>query len=136
MKFLGIDYGRSKIGVSLSEGRIAFPLLVLRVFSLAKTIKDIIKIAKEEGVERIVVGVSEEDMQKEQEKFVDILRKKGGVGVETWDETLTTQDAQTLARTAGLPRKKLRDMEDAFAATVMLQSYLDTYAENEVTGRV
>lgn len=136
MKFLGIDYGRSKIGVSLSEGRIAFPLLVLRVSSLVKTIKDIIKIAKEEGVERIVVGVSEEDMQKEQEKFVDVLRKKGGVGVETWDETLTTQDAQTLARTAGLPRKKLRDMEDAFAATVMLQSYLDAHTENEVTGRV
>lgn len=136
MKFLGIDYGRSKIGISLSEGGLAFPLSVLRVSSLAEAIKDILKIANKEGVERIIVGISEQDMQKEQEEFADILRKKSGVKVETWDETLTTQDAQTLARAAGLSKKKRREMEDAFAAAVMLQSYLDTHAENEVTGRV
>lgn len=136
MTILGIDYGRAKVGLATSEGKLGIPLCVLRVSSPTDVVRKIIDIAREEKAEKIVVGISEGDMQKEQEKFVDILGEKSGVKVETWDETLTTQDAQTLARAAGLSKKKRREMKDAFAAAVMLQSYLDTYAENEVTGRV
>lgn len=136
MTILGVDYGRVKVGLATSEGKFSIPFCVLRVSSPMDAVRKITDIVRREKIEKIVVGISEQDMQKEQEKFVDILGEKSGVKVETWDETLTTQDAQTLARAAGLPRKKLRGMEDAFAAAVMLQSYLDAHAENEVTGRV
>lgn len=125
MTILGIDYGRVKVGLAVSEGKLSIPLCVLRVSSPIDAVRKITDIARGEKAKKIVVGISEEDMQKEQEKFVDILREKSGVKVETWDETLTTQDAQTLARAAGLSKKKQREMEDAFAAAVMLQSYLE-----------
>ena len=60
-------------------------------------------------------------MAEEQKEFAKNL------GAETFDETLTTKEAQRLSLEAGLPRKKRRGMEDAFAATLMLQSYLDNH---------
>lgn len=125
MTILGVDYGRVKVGLAISEGKPSIPFCVLRVSSLMDAVRKITDIAWREKVEKIVVGISEEDMQEEQEKFVGILGEKSGVKVETWDETLTTQDAQTLARAAGLSKKKRQGMEDAFAAAVMLQSYLE-----------
>ncbi|MBI2007558.1 MAG: Holliday junction resolvase RuvX [Candidatus Blackburnbacteria bacterium] len=126
MIILGVDYGRAKIGLAISEGKLSAPFSVLRVSSPAGAVRKVTDIAKEEKVEKIVVGISEGVMRKIQKEFGDILREKTGVKVEMWDETLTTKDAQTLALAAGLPRKKRRGMEDAFAAAVMLQSYLDT----------
>lgn len=131
MKILGIDYGRSKIGIALSEERLAFPLVVLRVSSLTETIKKIIKIANEENVDKIVVGISEQNMLREQRKFVQELGKVAGGKVLSWDETLSTKEAQRLSRQAHLPRKKRKELEDAFAAAVMLQSYLDAHGNSD-----
>lgn len=125
MAILGVDYGRAKVGLAKSEGKFSMPFGVLRVSSPMDVVRKITDIARREKIEKIVVGISEQDMQKEQEEFADILRKKSGVKVETWDETLTTQDARTLALEAGLSKKKRREAEDAFAAAVMLQSYLE-----------
>ncbi len=113
MKILGIDYGRSKIGLALAEGSLATPWKVVRASELRR-------ILEKENFDKIVVGVSEGEMGEESKEFAE------GLGAETFDETLTSQDAQRLSLEAGLSRKKRRGMEDAFAATIMLQSYLDT----------
>ena len=55
------------------------------------------------------------------------LEKVLGVKVETWDETLSTQDAQELSLSAQLPQKRRKEMEDAFSSTLVLQSYLDAH---------
>lgn len=119
MTILGIDYGRKKIGLAISEGSIAQPLKVLRVKSFTQAVEKTKKIQKELSVEKIIVGVSEGEMGEESHKFA----KK--IGAITFDETLTTHDAQELSIKSGMKRKKRRKMEDAFAAAIMLQSYLD-----------
>ena len=53
------------------------------------------------------------------------MRDPGDVKIVLQDETLTTSDAQTLSREAGIKRIKRKSLEDAFAATLILQSYLD-----------
>lgn len=119
MKILGIDYGRSKIGLSTSDGPLAEPLKVIRFNNNESIVEEIKKIIEKENIEKVVVGVSEGEMAEESKLFAKEFN------AETFDETLSTQDAQFLSREAGIGRKKRREMEDAYAATIMLQNYLD-----------
>jgi len=119
MKYLGIDYGRRKIGLAVSDGKLAEPFRVIRykdIKSLVQQIKQIINIEK---VDKVVVGISENEMAKESKEFAKTL------GAQIYDETLTTHDAIKLSILGGVKMKKRREMEDAYAATIMLQNYLD-----------
>lgn len=127
MVILGIDYGKSKVGVAVSSGVVAQPLGVLRVLSKDEAVRKIKEAVFKEGAEKIVVGVSEGKIKEEQLEFAQNLSQKIDISVETWDETLSTKDAQGLSLLAGVGRKKRKRMEDAFAAAVMLQSFLEAH---------
>ncbi len=119
MRILGIDYGKAKIGLAISGGSLSEPLKVVRVNSFDDAVYKINKEIETEKPDKIIVGVSEGEMGEESRAFAN------KISAETFDETLSTRDAQDLSRSAGISRKKRKDMEDAFAASVMLQSYLD-----------
>lgn len=129
MKILGVDYGRAKIGLAVSDGPLAEPYSVIRVSDSEQALDKIEKIVKVEKVDKVVVGVSEGEMAQEQEEFARKLHEKLKIPVETQDETLSTQDAQHFAIEGGKGRLKRRQMEDAYAASVILQSYLDCSSE-------
>lgn len=125
MKILGIDYGQAKIGLSLAEGKLAIPLGIIKFETWSKLSERLIEIISEEKIEKIVVGVSEGKTAVKTEEFITRLKKEISLPFATYDETLSTYEAQRLSREANLKRKKRNALEDAFAATVMLQSYLD-----------
>ncbi len=126
MKILGIDYGRAKIGLATADGPLAEPHSVVRVNSMEDAVEKVSQVAHVSQVSQVVVGVSEGLMGKEQEKFAKLLKEKTGINVVVWDETLSTQDAQMLSIQSGQGQKKRADMEDAFAAALVLQSYIDS----------
>jgi RNase H-fold protein (predicted Holliday junction resolvase) len=119
MKILGIDYGRSKVGLAVGISGFAEPLKVIKYKDPGVLTAEIKKIVEAEGIEKMVVGVSEAGMGAESKQFADSL------GAVTFDETLTSKDAQRLSIEASIGRKKRHEMEDAYAAAVMLQNYLD-----------
>ncbi len=119
MTILGIDYGRKKIGLAISEGILAKPWKVIRYKDTKILGEKLKKIIKENKIEKVVVGISEGEMGEESKEFAE------RIGAETFDETLSTHTAQELSREVGMSRKKRKDLEDAYAAAVMLQSYLD-----------
>jgi putative Holliday junction resolvase len=121
MKILGIDYGRKKIGLAIAEGGLAEPMQVIRYRDMRTLGKQIRKIIEKENIEKVVVGVSEGKMGEESKAFADML------GAKTFDETLTTREAQNLSIEAGINRRKRQEMEDAYAASIMLQNYLDSH---------
>lgn len=125
MKILGIDYGRKKMGLAIAVRSLAEPLCVIRYSDNFKLIENLKKIISEEKIEKIIVGISEGDMAEESKLFSLDLSKSLNIAVETFDETLSTYDAQKLSIESGMSRKKRHEMEDAFAATVVLQSYID-----------
>lgn len=127
MTILGIDYGRAKIGLALAEGGLAEPWKVVKVSSTEDATEEVVQVVQVEHVDRVVVGVSEGKMGEEQKKFAQALGLRVGVPIEIWDETLSTQEAQSRSIAAGVSKKRRRRFEDAFAATVMLQSYLDQH---------
>lgn len=124
---LGIDYGKKKIGLAISDlvSKLADPLEVIKFDLQEDAIEKIEKIVSEIGVKKIVLGISEGKTAKETKVFGDILQKKLNLPIIYFDETLSTQLAQQMSINAGIKRKKRKDMEDAFAAALILQSYLD-----------
>lgn len=125
MKTLGIDYGRKKMGLAIAEGTLAEPYKVIRYKdfkTLAEKIKETIR---KENIGRVVIGVSEGQMEAETRRFGWQLEKAIGITLEYWDETLTSSDAVRLSIEAGIKRQKRKTLEDAFAAALMLQSFLE-----------
>jgi len=127
MKILGIDYGRKKIGLALLEETIATPWKVLHVKDFGDALEKVKSACAEASADKVVVGISEGEMGEESKKFALAISHQSLAIVETFDETLSTHRAQELSREAKVARKKRRNLEDAYAAAVMLQSYLDTY---------
>lgn len=127
MKTLGIDYGRSKVGLALGVGIFAEPFKVIRYKDIKQLVLQVLQVIQVEQVEKVIVGVSEGEMGEESKKFASQLAVHRSLfTVDLFDETLTSKDAQRLSMEAGIPQKKRHEMEDAYAAALMLQNYLDS----------
>ena len=127
MDIIGIDFGRKKIGIALgnSVSRFAEPLRVIRYGNLDEGLKKVYELAKQIQTSKVIVGISEGTSKKEAIDFGNRLKEKFRMEVVFQDETLSTQDAQRKSIEAGIKRKTRRGMEDAYAATLILQEYLD-----------
>ena len=126
MRILGIDYGRAKIGLALGVSGFSEPLKVLRVKNFEDAVAQVKKEIESEKPEKVIVGISEGEMGKESRKFLSTINNQQSTIVfDSFDETLTSQDAQRMSREAGISQKRRHEMEDAYAASIMLQNYLD-----------
>ena len=132
LKVLAIDPGDRRIGVAVSDptGTIARALTTLRHVSRALDAASLADLAREEGVERIVVGKAGEDDQPQAQKavrMVEALRGQTDLPIELWDESFTTVDAHATMLASGKKRRARREQIDAVAAAILLQSYLDAH---------
>ena len=123
MRVLALDYGRARTGVAVSDptGLVARPLCVVERAATEAGIARLVELVREEGVERVVVGLpltlrgEHGDQAQETERFVEALRSALDVPVESFDERFTTD----LADQSGT-----RAPRDAAAAAHLLSSYL------------
>lgn len=129
MRYLGLDYGLKKVGLALSEGQIASPLKVLEISSLKDAVNKISSIIDKEEIDRVVIGVPDSGQAKNAvKKFISELKinlKNELVSVIEADETLSSQSAQDLMINLDLS-KEARKKEDAYAAVIILQNFLDS----------
>ncbi len=117
MKYLGVDYGLKRIGLAISEGELASPWQVVDAKNFSEIIKKI-------SFKKIIVGLPEGKMGKNVVKFVNSLKKQG-FAVETADETLSSKRALEVMIGQKAGQKKRRS-NDAAAAAIILQDYLDS----------
>ena len=118
MRMLGIDFGEKRIGMAITDkgGKIALPL------SVAKDIDEVVRVVKERGVEKIIVGMplslkgKRGRMAKKTEVFIEELKKRVDVPVEEWDERFSTKEALRIGN---------KENKDAIAAAIILQSYIE-----------
>ncbi|MDP3918230.1 MAG: Holliday junction resolvase RuvX, partial [Candidatus Woesebacteria bacterium] len=73
MNLLGIDYGRKKVGLAISSGKLAEPLKVIRYKDASAISEQIKKIIEQEKIEKVIVGMSENEMGEEIKKFAKIF---------------------------------------------------------------
>lgn len=127
MKILGIDYGDRKIGMAIAETKIPYPYQVLEYKSKIWAVNKIIEIIKKQNIKKVIVGISEGESRKKSEDFAKSLLKGIKIQIDYCDETLTTKEAQKKSLDANIKRSKRKKMEDAYAAAIMLQLYLEKY---------
>lgn len=130
---LGLDIGDKRIGVALSDpgGILASPLTIIERSDDEQDIETIISFVNQHQAKQIVIGLPlsmDGSPGKQAEKvkaFVQKLCRHTEVPVEFRDERLTTVAAKRLLHTSSAKkaRKKVRD--DAIAAALILQGYLD-----------
>ena len=137
MRYLGIDYGKKRIGLALSDimGMMAQPYDIIEFKCLKNNIENILKIVKEKEVSCIVVGKpinmngSEGEMAQIVQDFVKELKKVIDIKIEMIDERLTTTQAERiLVEEANVSREKRKSLRDKLAATFILQTYLDIHS--------
>ena len=123
MRVLGIDFGLSKIGLAFADDSLAQPMMVLKDHQ--KTLSRVAQVVEQEKVEKIVIGVGEGKIGRKAREYGRRLEETVGVEVVFEDETLTTREAIAKMIEAGKKRKYRQEKEDAFAAAIILQTYLD-----------
>jgi putative Holliday junction resolvase len=136
-RVLGVDLGSRRIGLALSDptGTVASPLSVLtRTGSRARDHRAIVDAALEAEAATIVVGLPLSLSGKtgpaaratlDEIEELRALAEPSGVGVETYDERLTTVIAEQGLQAAKMRRDARRRVVDKVAAAVMLQSFLE-----------
>ena len=136
MRIMGLDYGSKTVGVAVSDplGLTAQGIEIVRRKSenkLRQTLARIEEIAKEYGVEKIVLGFPKHmnnDIGERAEKsleFKEMLEKRTGLPVVMWDERLTTVEAHRTMMESGVRREDRKKYVDKLAAVYILQGYLD-----------
>ncbi|MBM3205242.1 Holliday junction resolvase RuvX [Candidatus Shapirobacteria bacterium] len=126
MKILGIDFGLKKIGLALGEGQLAQPFDVLKIKkNPLRILPRLVSLCQQKEVEKIVIGLPETGLVKQIKEFGQELENLSGLPVFFHPETLTTQDALAKMKQAGIRRKARQQKEDACAAALILQDWLD-----------
>ena len=136
---LGLDLGRARIGVAISDELqlLAHPLETIQADR--RPAARIAEIVREKKIDHVVAGLPKRmngqigPAATEVIEFVEKLRAILLCPVVTWDERLTTVAAHRLLRTAGKKTRHTRDYVDQVAAQMILQSYLDSRALRSAT---
>ena len=133
MRIMGIDYGDARTGVAISDllCTLVGSALVIPSRNAEKAIADIVRLAEENQVGEIVVGLpknmdgSEGFRAERTRRFAEMLTQKTGIDCEFMDERLSTAEAYTYMNITGFSSKKRRGVIDTLSAQVILQSYID-----------
>lgn len=133
MRSLGLDIGDRRIGVALSDplGWLASPLTIINRSDTTIDIEAITDIVDRNQVGQIIVGLplsmngSLGQQAEKVQEFTKELISHTDVPVEFRDERLTTVSAQRLMRTVKPAKARRKTPDDAIAAALILQGYLD-----------
>lgn len=131
-KIMGIDYGDARTGVAISDllCSIVGTTMVVPSRNTEKAIDDIVRLAKENGVGEIVVGLpknmdgTEGPRAELCRQFAEKLKEATGLPVKMWDERRTTVEAHNILSQHNYHGKKRKDTVDAVAASLILEGYL------------
>jgi putative Holliday junction resolvase len=130
---MALDVGDNRIGVALSDPleMLANPLTIIKRLNEASDAQSIIDLVKEHNAGRLIVGLplslsGDTGMQAQKVKtFADRLVSAISIPLEMADERFSTVTAREYMRETGKKKGRFKKKDDAVAAAVILQSYLD-----------
>ena len=131
-KIMGIDYGDARTGVAISDllCSIVGSTYVVPSRNTEKALADIVKLAKDNSVGEIVVGLpknmngTEGPRAELCREFAEMLKEATGLPVTMWDERRTTVEAHNILSQHNYHGQKRKNTVDAVAASLILEGYL------------
>lgn len=138
---IGIDFGIARLGIAVSDPThmIAIPLETLQAEKKAEqTARKLLKflddysLKQQCAIDSIVIGMplmmsgKKGFLADEVLHFIEQLKTLTTIPVLTWDERLTTVQAERSLRESSLTRKRRAQMVDSVSAIILLQNFLDS----------
>lgn len=132
MRILAIDYGDARTGLAVCDPGelLASPLTTITHYDPAEVARQAAQAANNAGAQRIIVGYplnmdgSAGPRAQICQDFALTLQKLTPLPVLLWDERSTTVTATRYLNATDTRGKKRKQVIDAVAATVILESYL------------
>lgn len=134
MRILALDHGTKRIGVAISDElqMIATPLEFIPAEPFADFLERLKQIMREKEVELILIGLprnmdgSYGPAALKVQEFVAVLRTAVAIPIQTWDERLTSTQANRFLVQGNVRRQDRKQKVDKMAAAILLQSWLDS----------
>lgn len=132
-RVLGLDYGRRRIGVAMSDslGITAQPVETWEGLSSGEAVEHTLRLIRERDIVRVVIGNpltlkgEKGKMAREVERFVEKLGERSDLPIVFWDERLTSILARRVMHESNIQPSKHKEKIDRLAAVLLLQNYLD-----------
>ncbi len=134
MRILSLDHGTVRIGVAVSDEMkiIATPLEFIPTEPFDKAVARLQQLLREKEVELILIGMprnmdgSYGPATEKVKAFIAALGPHITTPIKTWDERLTSAQANRVMLEGNVRREQRKQHVDAMAAAILLQSYLDS----------
>ena len=138
MRVMALDIGKVRCGIAISDpaGRIATPICVLPTSEVEQNAPSFRRLLEDWEPEMILSGLpytlaGEEGPQAESIRAVaGAIAKRAGLPLEFADERLSSSEAKRSLRAKGFSEKEMRGKVDMIAASLFLQSWLDSRANS------
>lgn len=132
MRVLAVDFGDARTGIAMSDllCSIVGSTTVIHSRNQDRTIEEILRLIRENGVGELVVGLpknmdgSEGPRAELCRTFAQKLGEASGLKVALWDERRTTVEAHNILSMHDYHGKKRKNTVDAVAASLILEGYL------------
>lgn len=139
MKIMSVDLGLSRTGVAVCDPleMLASPVKVIFEKYEPKLIDEIVKTAEELRAELIVVGYplnmdgTQGERAQECKRIAKVIEEKSGIKTALWDERCTTVMSHNALNVTNVRGAKRKNIVDAVAAVMILESYLDYRKNNK-----
>ena len=134
MRILALDHGTKRIGLAVSDelGMIALPLEFVPAEPFEQFLTRLREVITEKNVEQLLVGMPRNmdgtygPAAEKVREFIAALKAAVTLPIKTWDERLTSAQANRFLIQANVRRDKRKEKVDQTAAAILLQSYLDS----------
>ncbi|HBO16943.1 MAG: hypothetical protein UR69_C0001G0094 [Candidatus Moranbacteria bacterium GW2011_GWE2_35_2-] len=126
-KYLGIDWGKRKIGLAIAEGETRIAFGYGKIINDRNLLDNLLEIIHKENITDVVIGVPQHFMRQgeifEGKKLGEEIKKKSGYEVYYQNEMFTTKMANVNLIEQG--KRKIKNFDDKEAARIILQQWLD-----------
>lgn len=125
--FLGVDFGKTYIGLALADKETKMAFRYGTIYNNKDLVSNLKSIVEKESVAKVIIGIpsyiNREEVEYEAEKLGEYLRNVEHIDVEYENEMFSTVMAKENLRKSGI--KNLKELDHEEAARIILQSWLD-----------
>ena len=133
-RVLAIDYGDQRTGLALSDmtGLLTGEAVTVQEWDAERLADRVADFALSRGAETLVLGLpknmdgSEGPRAEKARAFAELLRQRCDLPLVFWDERRSSIEDHNILHDVGKKEKKHRATVDAVAASLLLESYLDS----------
>lgn len=135
MRYMGIDYGDARVGVAITDplGITSQGLETVSNKVYDKMINRILELISEYKPQKVIVGLPKNmdgtigERGEISKKFVEELKEKhNDIEFILWDERLSTVQASRVLNETNTRGKKRKNVIDTVAASIILESYINS----------